>query len=73
MQEIYPVADPGFPVGGCGPHMGGMDTQGGHILKILYVKKKECGPLGGRAPGMPPRSASDTHPDLTGRSTQILR
>ena len=51
----YSVADPGFPVGG------GVDSQAGYVSKILYVKKKESGPLGGRVPGTPPsRSANDT-------------
>ena len=35
------VADPGFPV------EGGVDPRGGYISKILYVKTKESGPLGG--------------------------
>ena len=26
---------------------GGVDSQGGYISKILYVKMKELGPLGG--------------------------
>ena len=34
---------------------GGVDSRGGYVLKILYVKTKELGPLGGgRAPGAPP-------------------
>ena len=34
---------------------GAMDPRGGHILKILHVKMKESGPVGGaRMPGMPP-------------------
>ena len=42
---------------------GGVDSRGGYISKILYVKMKESGPLGGgggegRAPGTPPRSAN---------------
>ena len=37
---------------------GGVDSRGGYVLKILYVKMKELGPLGGRAPGAPPRSAN---------------
>ena len=43
------VADPGFP-------MGDVDFQDGYVSKILYVKMKESGPLGGggRAPGTPP-------------------
>ena len=49
------VADPGFPVGGRGPRRGGVDPRGGYITKILYVKTKESGPVGGgRAPGTPP-------------------
>ena len=27
---------------------GGVDSRGGYVLKILYVKTKELGPLGGR-------------------------
>ena len=38
---------------------GGVDSRGGYILKIVYVKTKELGPLGGHAPGAPPpRSAN---------------
>ena len=34
---------------------GGVDSRGGYVSKILYVKTKELGPLeGGRAPGAPP-------------------
>ena len=33
---------------------GGVDSQGGYISKILYVKTKELGPLRGGAPGAPP-------------------
>ena len=29
-----------------------MDSRGGYISKILNVKTKESGPLGGRAPGI---------------------
>ena len=36
----------------------GADSPGGYVSKILYVETKESGPLGGRAPGTPPRSAS---------------
>ena len=38
---------------------GGVDSQGGYISKILYVKMKELGPLGGCVLGTPPRSAND--------------
>ena len=49
------VADPGFPVGG-GVDLvgGGVDSRGGYVSKILYVKTKELGPLGGRTPGALP-------------------
>ena len=44
VTKIIAVADPGFPVGG-----GGVDSRGSYVSKILYVKTKESGPLGGRA------------------------
>ena len=47
-----PVADSGFPVDSV-DLVGGVDSRGGYVLKILYVKMKESGPLGGRVPGMP--------------------
>ena len=54
------MADPGFPVGG-GVDLvgGGVDSRGGYVSKILYVKMKELGPLGGARPARaPPRSAN---------------
>ena len=52
------VADPGFPVGGGVDLVGGaVDPRGGYVSKILHVKMKESGPVGGgggRAPGAPP-------------------
>ena len=33
---------------------GGVDSRGSYVSKILYVKTKELGPLGGRALGAPP-------------------
>ena len=54
----YKLADPGFPVRGRQPRRGGIDSQGGYFLKILYVHTKESGPLGGRASGTLPRSAN---------------
>ena len=50
------MADPGFPVGGGVDLIGGaMDPRGGYVSKILHVKTKESGPVGGgRAPGAPP-------------------
>ena len=48
-----------FPWGGVDLVGGGVDSRGGYVSKILYVKTKELGPLGGRAPGAPPpRSAN---------------
>ena len=46
------MADPGFVVEGRGPRRRGVDFRGGYGSKILYVKMKESGPLGGRAPGI---------------------
>ena len=48
------VADPGFPVGGRAPVRGGVDLRCGHFSVKMYVKTKELGPIGGRAPGTPP-------------------
>ena len=47
------MADPGFPVGGA------VDPRGSYVSKILHVKTKESGPVGGgaragRAPLDPP-------------------
>ena len=52
---LYPVADPGFPVGG-GVDLvgGGVDSRGGYVLKIMYVKTKELGPLGEAHTGCAP-------------------
>ena len=36
-----------------------MDSRGGYVSKILYVKMKELGPLGGHMLGTPPRSTND--------------
>ena len=36
-----------FPAGGASTSLGGADSRGGYISKILYVKRKESGPLGG--------------------------
>ena len=54
------MADPGFPVGGGMDLVGGsVDSRGSYVSKILYVKTKELGPLGGvRAGRIPPRSAN---------------
>ena len=37
---------------------GAVDLRGSYVSKILHVKTKESGPVGGRAPGAPPRSAN---------------
>ena len=52
------VADPGFPIGG-GMDLvrGAVDPRGGYVSKILHVKTKESGPVGGggaRPPLDPP-------------------
>ena len=45
---------------------GGVDSRGGYVSKILYVKTKELGPLGGvcagRAPLDLPMSMKGSHP-----------
>ena len=47
------MADPGFPVGG------GVDSRGGYVSQILYVKTEESGPLLGACAGhAPPKSAN---------------
>ena len=33
---------------------GGVDSRGSYVSKILYVKTKESGPVGGRVLGTPP-------------------
>ena len=50
------MADPGFPVGGGGVDLvgGGVDSRGSYVSKILYVKMKELGPLGGARAGRAP-------------------
>ena len=49
LLTTYPtqtVADPGFPVGAV-DLVGGVDSRGGYVSKILYVETKKSGPLGG--------------------------
>ena len=55
------MADPGFPVGRHGPIRGDVDLRCGHFSAKMYAKMKEMGPIGGRALGTPPRSASRLH------------
>ena len=38
-----------FPKGGRGPRRGAVDPRGGYVSKILHVKTKESGPVGGAA------------------------
>ena len=39
---------------------GAVDSRGGYVSKMLHVKTKESGPVGGGgAPGAPPRSANE--------------
>ena len=44
------MVDPGFQVGGV-DLVGGVESQGSYISKILYVKTKESGPLEGGGVG----------------------
>ena len=55
LAQTKSVADPGFPVGG-GVDLirGAMDPRGGYVLKILHVKMKESGPVGGARAGHAP-------------------
>ena len=48
------VADLGFPVGGRRPRRGGANSRGSYVLKNLYVKTKESGPIGGARTGGTP-------------------
>ena len=52
------VVDPGFPGGGRGPIRGGVDLQRRHFSAKMFAKTKELGPVGGRVPGTPPKSAN---------------
>ena len=55
----------GFPVGGGANLVRGADSRCAYILKNLYVKTKELGPLRGRAPAVPPfGSANDYFPEV---------
>ena len=40
--------------GGRRPRRGGANSRGSYVSKNLYVKTKESGPVGGRAPAAPP-------------------
>ena len=70
------AADPGFSIGGRQPHRGGANSRGGYVSKILYVKTKESGPLGGaHAGGTPPGSttACSVHTEERGYEWIIFR
>ena len=49
-SPTWTVADPGFPVGGVDLVGGGLDSRGGCVPKMLYVKTKESAPLGAHSP-----------------------
>ena len=72
MCTYKPVADPGFPIGGACTHWGGVDLQRGHFLVKMYAKTKELGPIGGRAPATPPRSANANDADLNPNCTDFM-
>ena len=57
------MADPGFPVGGHGPRGGGIgvDSRGGYVSKILYVKRKNLDPWGG---GSVRRASANVDPPM---------
>ena len=40
---------------------GAVDPRGGYVLKILHVKMKESGPVGGRAPPLDPPMQTTTN------------
>ena len=65
-----------FPYGGRGPCRGGVDSWGGYVSKILYVKTRESGPLRGRAPGTPlldPPMAMMAHQRLPSHNNAMWR
>ena len=41
--------------------VGSANSRGSYVSKILFVETKESGPLGERAQGTPPRSATGLH------------
>ena len=49
-----------------------MDLQHGHFLAKMYAKTKELGPIGGHAPGTPPRSANVTGIILQTRTKNLV-
>ena len=71
--HLHSVADPGFPVGGTWTSQGDVDSRSGYVSKILYVKTKESGPLGGVRRARPPRSANDIHLILTWKILKVQK
>ena len=59
--------------GGHGPHRGAVDPQGSYVLKILNVKMKESGPVGGHTPGAPPRSTNGGYSFTWGICLTVLK
>ena len=53
IPHIFSGGSKNFPWGG------GVDLRRGHFSPKMYVKMKKMGPVGGRAPGTPPRSANN--------------
>ena len=64
------MADPGFPVGGCGPRTGGgaWTPEAGTFRKFVCQNERIWTLRGRRAPGTSPRSANalqeDTNKDI---------
>ena len=58
MQNTYADAYTFISGGSRISHRGAVYPRGGYISKILHVKTKESGPIGGCMPGVPPRSAN---------------
>ena len=69
---IEAVADQGFPMGG-----GGVDPDTGAFqqkcMPKMYAKTKELGPIGGRVPDTPPRSANERQSQMNSYSDILLK
>ena len=63
--------DPGFSVGGVDPFWRGFGLQRGHFSVKMYVKMKELGPVGGRAPARPP--PPDPPMDVIVETQEVLK
>ena len=62
------MADPGFSVGGGGD----VDSRGGYFSRILYVKTKESGPLGGGGGGVR-RASSNVDPPMQWKHLNLIK